>query len=75
MLAFDDYTVGLSVKNNYLEKLQTNGFILQTSSSKGDYFTKNVTVNDQNTTIGVLVYLAADYFKTTQLLIYPSIIK
>ena len=75
MLAFDDYTVGLSVKNNYLEKLQTNGFVLQTSSSKGDYFTKNVTVNNQNTTIGVLVYLAADYFKTTQLLIYPSIIE
>lgn len=74
-LAFDDYNSGVALQTAYLAKLKENGFVESETSSSGDYFTKEVTINGEKVKVGALVYLAADYFQTTQLLLYPSIVK
>lgn len=74
-LAFDDYNSGVALQTAYLAKLKENGFLESETSSSGDYFIKEVTINGEKVKVGALVYLAADYFQTTQLLLYPSIVK
>ena len=75
VVSVDNYQEGEQVKQNYIAKLEENGFVEDASDkSSQQLFVKDCLINGETKKVGARIYLAADWFKATQFLIYPCIL-
>lgn len=72
----EDYNEGVEMFEAYASKLIAAGFEKNDNSGPngGDLYTKSCMVDGISRKVSAEIFLAADYFKTTQFLMYPGLI-